>query len=72
MESASLSNDLMTAIAAALESAGISGLCRDGCLELAVDRLRELRPEIDSNSAWALVRLVDEAMNEQGNESGES
>jgi hypothetical protein len=57
-------DDLMAMIAAALESAGMSGLCRDGCLELAVDRLRKARPDINADSAWALVRLVDESMRE--------
>lgn len=62
MADAPLSTDLTAMIAATLESAGISGLCRDGCLELAVDRLRKERPDLDSDSAWALVRLVDESM----------
>ena len=57
-------DDFTAMIAATLESAGISGLCRDGCLELAVDRLRKARPDIDSDSAWALVRLVDKSMRE--------
>jgi hypothetical protein len=66
MGNALLSDDLMATIAAALESAGISGLCRDGCLEFAVDRLRKARPDLDSFSAWALVRLVDETLGENG------
>jgi hypothetical protein len=53
-------------IAAALESGGMSGLCHEGCLELAVDRLRRARPDLDVNSAWALVRLVDETLHGAG------
>lgn len=52
-------------IADALESAGVSGLCREGCLELAVDRLRRSHPEIDSASAWTLVRVVLERMDKK-------
>jgi hypothetical protein len=52
-------------IAETLESAGVSGLCREGCLEFAVDRLRREHLEIDSASAWALVRAVDEKINER-------
>ena len=56
--------DVTAIIAATLESAGVSGLCRDGCLELAVDQLRKVRPDLDAGSAWALVRLVDESLRE--------
>lgn len=52
--------ELTALIAEALESAGTSGLCREGCLELAVDRLRSLYPEIEPAVAWALVREVEE------------
>jgi hypothetical protein len=47
-------------IADALQEAGMSGLCREGCFELAVDRLRREHPEIDAEKAWALVRSVDD------------
>jgi len=53
-------------IADALQSAGMSGLCREGCLELAVDRLRREHPEIDAGRAWALVRSVDEKTSKGG------
>ena len=56
--------DLTAMIAATLESAGMSGLCRDGCLELAVDQLRKMRPDLDLASAWAFVRLVDKSLSE--------
>lgn len=56
-------HEIEAVIVAALESAGISGLCHEGCLELAVDRLRREHPEIDSASAWALVNAVDEKIN---------
>ncbi|HTI85671.1 MAG TPA: hypothetical protein VL966_03630 [Alphaproteobacteria bacterium] len=42
-----------------LESAGMSGLCREGCLEVAVSQLRLRYPEIDTDNAWALVRAID-------------
>lgn len=42
-----------------LESAGMSGLCREGCLEVAVSQLRLRYPEIDPDNAWALVRAID-------------
>jgi hypothetical protein len=56
---------IATLIAETLESAGISGLCREGCLELAVDRLRRAHPEIDGAAAWALVQAVDERLNKR-------
>jgi hypothetical protein len=54
----------------ALESAGMSGLCREGCLELAVDRLRQSHPEIDSGAAWALVNAVSESMDKNTERGG--
>jgi hypothetical protein len=54
--------EIRTFIAHTLESAGVSGLCREGCLELAVDQLRRSHPEIDSASAWTLVRAVSDRM----------
>lgn len=60
------SDDLAALIADALQGAGMSGLCREGCLDLAVDRLRHEHPEIDAERAWALVRAVDEKMNKGG------
>jgi hypothetical protein len=42
-----------------LESAGASGLCREGCLEVAVGQLRLRYPEIDATTAWALVRAIE-------------
>jgi hypothetical protein len=52
-------------IANALESAGVSGLCREGCLELAVDQLRRSHPDIDSASAWNLVRTISDRMDKK-------
>jgi hypothetical protein len=37
----------------------MSGLCREGCLEVAVSQLRLRYPEIDTDNAWALVRAID-------------
>lgn len=52
--------ELVALITEVLESAGMSGLCREGCLELAVDRLRRRYPRIDSAAVWALVRETEE------------
>ena len=60
--------DVAALIAVALESAAISGLCREGCLEVAVDRLCKAHPEIDSGSAWAFVYLIDETIRAQDKE----
>jgi hypothetical protein len=62
--------DMEAVIAEALESAGVSGLCREGCLELAVDRLRRRHPEIDSAAAWALVNAVSERMDKESKRGG--
>jgi hypothetical protein len=58
--------EIAACIAEALESGGISGLCAEGCIELAVDRLRREYPEIDATSALRLVREAIEKKNRRG------
>lgn len=45
-------------VAETLEEAGMSGLCLDGQIDLAVDRLRRAYPEMDAASARATVLAV--------------
>jgi hypothetical protein len=49
---------MMGFVAETLEEAGLSGLCLDGRIDLAVDRLRRQYPEMDAAAALALVRTV--------------
>jgi hypothetical protein len=58
-QSPQASDEVATFIHESLESAGMSGLCREGCLEVAVSQLRLRYPEIDTDTAWALVRAID-------------
>lgn len=44
----------------AMERAAISGLCRDGQLELAVQEARKHKPDIEQNEAYALAVSVYE------------
>jgi hypothetical protein len=53
------SDEIADFIRQALESAGASGLCREGCLEVAVGQLRLRYPEIDAETAWAVTRAID-------------
>jgi hypothetical protein len=62
--------EIETLIVESLESAGMSGLCREGCLELAVDRLRQSHPEIDNAAAWALVNAVSERVDKNTERGG--
>ena len=50
-------------ISESLESAGIGGLCLEGRIDLAVDRLRREHPEIERDEALRLVRDVVERGN---------
>jgi hypothetical protein len=45
-------------VIAALEEGGINGLCLEGRIDLAIDRLRREHPEVDAVLASALVRAV--------------
>ncbi|MGE5538492.1 MAG: hypothetical protein ACM30I_07725 [Gemmatimonas sp.] len=57
--SPSPSDEVAAFIHDALESAGVSGLCHEGCLEVAVSQVRLRYPEIDTETAWSLVRAID-------------
>jgi len=52
--------ELTTSVVAAIEQAAISGLCRDGQLEIAVQTARELKPNLDSVELFALVTTIYE------------
>jgi len=51
------------AVVAAMERAAISGLCREGQLEIGAQKVRELEPEIDRGEAFALARAIDKTRN---------
>jgi hypothetical protein len=42
----------------ALEEGGINGLCLEGRIDLAVDRLRRAYPDMDAASALKLVKQL--------------
>ena len=48
-------DELEARVTAAMEQAAISGLCREGQLEIAAQTARELRPDL---SSWELLALV--------------
>lgn len=45
-------------VIAAMEQAGISGLCREGQLEIAAQAARELRPDLSPAELLALVTAI--------------
>lgn len=51
------------AVLRAIEQAAVSGLCRDGQLEIGVQEARERRPELDDDAllAWVEALLAEEA-----------
>ena len=50
------------AVLAAMEQAAISGLCRDGRLEIGAQKVRELAPQIGREEAFALASAIDESL----------
>jgi hypothetical protein len=48
-------DDLAAAIHASMERAAISGLCREGQLELALQAARELRPDLGEDELRGLI-----------------
>lgn len=52
--------ELTTSVVAAIEQAAISGLCREGQLEIAVQTARELKPNLDNAELLALVTTIYE------------
>ena len=51
-------DELTAKVIAAMEQAGISGLCREGQLEIAAQTARELRPDLSSAESLALVTAI--------------
>ena len=49
---------LTAALRDALETAAISGLCRDGQLEIAVQEARKLRPDLGDDELYELAKEV--------------
>jgi len=48
-------------VVAAFEQAAISGLCREGQLEIAAQTVRELRPDLNSRESLALAIEIHDA-----------
>jgi hypothetical protein len=54
-------DELTAKVIAAIEQAGISGLCREGQLEIAAQAAREIRPDLSPAELLALVtELADD------------
>ena len=51
-------NYLTAAILEAMEQAAMSGLCRDGQLEIAVQEARKIRPDLSDDELLELVKAV--------------
>lgn len=49
---------MVSRVVAAFEEAAISGLCREGQLEIAAQTIRELRPDLDSRESLALATEI--------------
>jgi hypothetical protein len=52
-----IDQEILRQVFAAMEAAGVSGLCRDGRLEVGLQEARKLLPLLDED---ALRRLVEE------------
>jgi len=54
---------LVTRVAEAMRQAAISGLCREGQLEIGAQTAREFRPDLDAAELLALVaEIYDECV----------
>ena len=53
----SIDEEILRQVFEAMEAAGVSGLCRDGRLEVGLQEARKLLPLLDED---ALRRLVEE------------
>ena len=53
-------DDLTAAILEAMEQAAISGLCREGQLEIAVQEARKLRPDLSDDERLDLAKALHE------------
>ena len=51
-------DELTAKVIDAMEQAGISGLCREGQLEIAAQAAREFRPDLTSAELLALVTAL--------------
>ncbi len=51
-------DDLTAVILEATEQAAISGLCREGHLEIAVQEARKLRPDLNDDEGLDLAKAV--------------
>ena len=51
-------DDLIALMRNAMEKAAISGLCRDGQLEIAVQEARKARPNLGDDDLLALAKTV--------------
>jgi hypothetical protein len=51
-------DELTTRVIEAMEQAAMSGLCREGQLEIAAQTARELRPDLASAALLALVTEI--------------
>lgn len=51
-------DELEARVTAAMEQAAISGLCREGQLEIAAQTARELRPDLSSTELLDLVSAI--------------
>ncbi|MDP6574572.1 MAG: hypothetical protein QGI06_13800 [Rhodospirillales bacterium] len=50
--------DLTAAILEAMEQAAMSGLCREGQLEIAVQEARKVRPDLGDDELFELAKAV--------------
>ena len=57
-------NELTTKVVEAMKQAAISGLCREGQLEIGAQTARELKPELSGKELLALVTEIHEDMND--------
>lgn len=53
-------NTLTSTILTAMEQAAMSGLCREGQLEIGVQTARKLRPDLSDDALLELVREIHE------------
>ena len=51
-------NHLTAVILEAMEQAAMSGLCRDGQLEIAVQEARKVRPDLSDDELLELAKTV--------------
>ena len=53
-------DDLTAILLEAMEQAAISGLCREGQLEIAVQEARKVRPDLSDDELLELAKTVHE------------